>query len=68
MKTTKSKLAVMATVLLISGCSASIDSWRINVANDKCKDHGGISRIDLIFYRATCNDGDSFAVTVNASD
>jgi hypothetical protein len=51
------KLSILMFILL-SGCSAEIQSWRLNVLTEKCKEHGGISVINNFFViTARCGDG-----------
>ena len=43
---------------LITGCSSEIEGWRIEQLKDKCENHGGLARIDMLLKpTGECQDG-----------
>lgn len=55
------KVYALIFVLFLSGCSIQLDKWKINAANNACKNHSGIDYIHVEYniVRSTvyCDDG-----------
>lgn len=52
------KKLLIISVLLLSGCAATIPQYQIDRANWFCKDRGGVYEINTFLVVAvTCNDG-----------
>ena len=58
------KLVVTLALLLITGCSAEVSSWQINMAESKCENFQGVDKLRLIWNKVICNDGTQFDVMV----
>ena len=52
------KITIIPALVLTTGCSATIDAWKIKKANDFCVKHGGINYMLLTMgQRVVCMDG-----------
>ena len=52
------KKLLIVFILALSGCASSLDGSDINIANNYCENHGGITELNLfVFNIVTCADG-----------